>query len=125
MTTMQFASKDCPGIKQQVLYDLSLVDQRQELTLDYALIQDPPHTKNTPLFAPVCTTNINYRDFNESAFNQSISKQISWLREFDSEHLPWSSYHLKNVTIQVYPGRKALMPLIGEKVNSLKCNIIV
>ena len=28
MTTMQFPSKDCPGIKQQLLYHLSLIDQR-------------------------------------------------------------------------------------------------
>ena len=59
MTTMQFPSKENQAVKQNVIYDLSLLDNSQKLSLpeDYEIISEPPYRRNMPLSLPVCTTN--------------------------------------------------------------------
>ena len=126
MTAMQFPSKDRPGFEQQVLYDLSLkIDKNHKLDLpeDYAVIQELPRRKNTPLFMPVCTSNINYESFGEIVFNRAKLKEIAWLASYETENRPWTEHRSKDSessTIEDHPGENSLMPLMNEKVNTLK-----
>ena len=67
MTTMQFPSKENQGVKQNVICDLSLLDNSKKLALpvDYEIISELPYRKNTPLSLTVCTINreyLNYQD---------------------------------------------------------------
>ena len=98
---------------------MSLVDNSKKLALpeDYEIISEPPYRKNTPLSLPVCTINIEYLNY------QEFDREIARLKSFDSRKLPWSSYHSNNSTCNnsdCVPGRHSLMPLINEKVNTLK-----
>ena len=47
MTTMQFPSNENQGVKQNVVYDLSLPDNNKKLALpeDYEIISEPPYQK--------------------------------------------------------------------------------
>ena len=60
MTTMQFPSKENQDVKENVIYNLSLLDNSIKLALpeDYEIISELPYRKNTPLSLPVCTINI-------------------------------------------------------------------
>ena len=62
MTIMQFPSKENQGVKQNVIYDLSLLDNSKKLALpeDYEIISEPPYKKNMPLSLPVRTINIHW-----------------------------------------------------------------
>ena len=44
MTTMQFSSMEHQGVKHNVTYDLSLLDNSQKLAFpeDYEIISEPP-----------------------------------------------------------------------------------
>ena len=70
MTTMQFPSKENKGVNQNVIYDLSLLDNSKKLTVpeDYEIINEPPYRKNTPLSLPVCTINIEYLNYQDTLF---------------------------------------------------------
>ena len=61
VTTMQFPLKQNQGVKKNVIYDLSLLDDSKKLALpeDYKIISEPPYRKNTPLSLPVLTINNN------------------------------------------------------------------
>ena len=71
----------------------------------------------------MCTINIEYLNYQDTLFKTAFDKEIIWLKSFDSKSLPWSSYHSNNLTCNnsdCVPGRHSLMPLINEKVNTLK-----
>jgi len=121
MTAMQFPSDENPGKKQNVIYDLSLIGKKTHLSLpnDYAIVNSPPYTKNTPLFSPVCTINIDYLDYTNDYFTSGIESEISWLRQCYEQTISWSSYHSES-DIPSKTGIHSLMPLISEKVNTLK-----
>ena len=104
---------------------MSLLDNSKKLALpeDYEIISEPPYRKNTPLSLPVCTINIEYLIYQDTLFKTEFDKEIAWLKSFDSKNLPWSSYHSNNSTCNnsdCVPGRNSFMPLINEKVNTLK-----
>ena len=65
---MQFPSKENQGVKQNVIYDLSLLDNIKKLALpeDYEIISEPPYRKNTLLSLPVCTVNIEYLNYQDT-----------------------------------------------------------
>ena len=71
----------------------------------------------------MCTINIEYLNYQDTLFKTALDKEITRLKSFDSKSLPWSSYHSNNLTCNnsdCVPGRHSLMPLINEKVNTLK-----
>ena len=100
MAIMQFPSKENQGVKQNVIYDLSLLDNSKKLALpeDYEIISEPLYRKNTPLSLPVCTINIEYLNYQDRLFKTEFDKEIAWLKSFDSKNLPWSLYHSNNST---------------------------
>ena len=59
MTTILFPPKENQGVKQNVFYDLILLDRSKKLALHegYEIIGGPPYRKNTPLSLPMCTIN--------------------------------------------------------------------
>ena len=124
MTQMQFPSKANPGINQEILYDLSSDDLHKKLKLpdDYITFKDLPCGTKSPLFAPVCTSNIEYKDFSHEMFDKGKSEEIYWLNQADSETcVAWSSFHAKSFNIEDQcPGINALMPLINKKVSTLE-----
>ena len=125
MTTTQFPSKENQGVKQNVIYNLRLLDKSKKLALpeDYGIISEPPYRKNMPLSLPVCTVNIKYLKYKDTLFKTEFDKEIAWLKLFDSKNLPWSSYNSDNSTCNnsdCVPGRHSLKPLINEKVNTPK-----
>ena len=100
ITSMQFPSKEKQAVKQNVIHDLSLLDNSQKLSLpeDYEIISEPPYRKNTPLSLPVCTTNIEHLNYQDKLFKTIFDKKITWLKSFDSKNVLWSSYHSNNLT---------------------------
>ena len=125
MTIMQFPSKENQGVKQNVIYELNLLRNSKKIALpeDYEIISEPLYRKNTPLSLPVCTVNIEYLNYQDALFKTEFDKEIAWLKSFDSNSLPWSSYHSNNSTCNNFdcvPGRHSLMPLMKERVNTLK-----
>ena len=87
MTTMQFPLKENQGVKQNVTYSLSLLDNSKKLALpeDYEIISEPPYRKNTPLSLTVCTINIEYLNYQDTLFKTEFDKEIAWLKSFDSK----------------------------------------
>ena len=81
-------------MKQNLIYDLSLLDNSKKLALpeDYEIISEPPYKKNTRLSLPVCTINIEYLNYQGTLFKTEFDKEITWLKSFDTKNLPWSSY---------------------------------
>ena len=100
MTTMQFPPTENQAVKKNVIDDLSLLDNSQKLSLpeDYEIISDPPYRKNKPLSLPVCTTNIEYLNYQDKLFKTVFNKKITWLKSFDSKNVLWSSYHSSYLT---------------------------
>ena len=51
MTIMQFPSRENQGARQNIVYDLSLLDNSKKLALpeDYEFMSEPPYRKNVPL----------------------------------------------------------------------------
>ena len=77
MTTMQFPPTENQAVKKNVIDDLSLLDNSQKLSLpeDYEIISDPPYRKNKPLSLPVCTTNIEYLNYQDKLFKTVFDKK--------------------------------------------------
>lgn len=129
MTTIQFPSANQPGTKRDVIYDLSSkIDSSHKLDLpsDYAIIQEPPRKKNGPLFMPVCTSNIDYKNFGNLHFEHAKLEETAWLASFSSEKQPWAEYfscqriNPSVIDVDRTPGNHSLMPLINEQISSLK-----
>ena len=76
MTTMRFPSKENQGVKQNVIYDLSLLDNSKKLALpeDYEIIREHPYRKNTPPSLPVCTINVEYLNYQDTLFETEFDK---------------------------------------------------
>ena len=64
-------------MKQNVIYDLSLLDSSMKLALaeDYEIISEPPNRKKLPLSLPVCTINIEDLNCQETLFNTESDKR--------------------------------------------------
>ena len=84
---MQFPSMKNQGVKQNVIHDLSLLDNSKKLALpeDCEIISERPYRKNTPLSSPVCTINIEYLNYQNTLFKTEFDKEIAWLKSFDSK----------------------------------------
>ena len=93
MTTMQFPLKENQGVKQNVIYDLSLLDNSYKLALpeNYEIISEPPYRKKTPRSLPVYTINKEYLNFQDTLFKTEFDKEIAWVKPFYSKYLPRSS----------------------------------
>ena len=90
MTTMQFPSKENQGVKQNVICDLSLLDNSKKLALpvDYEIISELPYRKNTPLSLTVCTINREYLNYQDTFCKTEFVKWIAcW------NHLIQKIYH--------------------------------
>ena len=82
---MQFLLKENQGVKQNIIYNLSLLDNSEKLALpeDYEIINQPSYRKNTPLSLPVCTINIKYFSYQATLSRTKFDKEIVWLKSFD------------------------------------------
>ena len=127
MSQLQFRSSSNIGDSQEVLYNLSSsnIDRKLKLPSDYVIFQDVPCRTKSPLFVPVCTSNIDYYNFSHAEFDKERSQEILWLEENDiNKSDPWSSYHSKAITDTDQnsydpTGINALMPMINKKVHTL------
>lgn len=120
MSTMQFPSSIDSSFEHSFIYDLSLVSSKKlSLPEDYEIINDPPFRPKTPLELPVCTINFEYEEYQVSIYEDQLKREIGWLSQFEQEKQPWSSFHSKSSS-ELVPGKHSLMPLINEKVNTLK-----
>ena len=129
MATMLFLSTENQGVKQNVIYDLNLLDNSKKLALPegYEIISEPHTEKNMPHSLPVCTINIEYFNFQNTLFKIEFDKDIVWLKSFDSKNLPCFSYHSNKSTCtnsDCVPSRHSLMLLIHEKVNTLSTDTL-
>ena len=131
MTIMQFPPDEyCGvlGILQEKLYDFGPdhVNRKIELPDDYVNLKELPFGVTSPLFVPVCTYNIEEKMFETDNYDSGKSKEISWLEHINASNVstcsPWSKFHSNTEfdTSQKTVGIQALMPLINEKVSSLK-----
>ena len=62
MTTMQFPTKQNQGMKQNIIYDMCLLNNVEKLALPevYEIIKEFSMRKNVPLSLPMCTINVEY-----------------------------------------------------------------
>ena len=100
-------------------------DHKLDLPNDYALIQELPWKQKAPLFMPVCTSNIDYHNFGKSDFDRSQYDHRAWLSSYKHEKRPWAEHFSEDTQmvghiIDNTPGKHSMMPLINEKVSSLK-----
>ena len=120
MSTMQVTSSIDSSFEHSFIYDLSLVSSKKlSLPEDYEIINDPLFRPKTPLELPVCTINFEYEEYQVSIYENQLKREIGWLSQFEQEKQPWSSFHSKSSS-ELVPGKHSLMPLINEKVNTLK-----
>ena len=101
MTIMQFPSKENQGVKQNVIYDLSLLDHSKKLALpeDCEIICEPPYRKNTPLSLPVCTINIEYLIYQDTLFKTEFWKRnrlakIIWFKKPTMVFIPFEQFNM-------------------------------
>ena len=82
---MQFLMKENQGVKQNTIYNLSLLDNSEKLALpeDYEIINQAPYRKNTPLSLPACTINIKCFSYQATLSRTKFDKEIVWLKSFD------------------------------------------
>ena len=69
MTIMQFPSSENQCVKQNIIYDLSLLDNSKKLALpeDSEFMSEPPYRKKCATFLPVCRINIEYLNYQETS----------------------------------------------------------
>ena len=126
MTTMQFPSKSNPGVVQETLYNFGAIPSNKKLKLpdEYICLKEIPYVCNTPLFTPVSRLNVDYITVSNE-YNLGKNKKLAWLEIVseanNSNCNTWSKFHSNLKSQKCNPiGINALMPLINEKVSSIK-----
>ena len=97
------------------------IDQKLKLPTDYVTFKEVPCASKSPLFVPVCTSNIDYLTFSHGEFDRSKTQEILWLDNAETNACtPWSSFHSKEIMeTNKCPGINALMPMLNKKVSTL------
>ena len=125
MTTMQFPTSLSRGILQDTLYGFGTDNTERKLKIpdEYVCLKELPFESNTPLFAPTCTWNIEDNILATNEYDSNKIQEISWLEGVSEANInnckSWSKFHL-NPEEDVLVGINSLMPLINQKISSLK-----
>ena len=134
MTIAQQLTHEEEGKMQDFTYEFSSHCSTADLELpkEYVPFTEPPFSRKSDFFAPPCdatmSDTINKAMQQSDVYSVGMEQEYLWSSEVshysaESDHQcrGWSKFHSGNVVSSPYPpGLQALMPLIHEKVATLK-----